>query len=254
MGTGIRRPGRLTWMRPEPPPTTHRSRVGVTAIPAGASKRFPDGTTVWEPLVALDLEPPGGGELRIAGTADVCQPISADVRVVLKDVEMGAYQSYLPTPARVAGRAHADLTLRYASADAGVAVRGQAAVARLDVRDPERTVVRVERATATGLWRLGLRRLAGGLAALAVLGTAQGVPDSRRSLHRRADRGRGEGLPGRPAQRRPHPPRCGVERGHGLSDRRGPLVGGQGARRERGRDGERRREVVNALDVRPGRK
>src|SRR5262245_12083856 len=140
------RNGSATWRDQAVTPPVHLTASRINASVKGSAWPLSG------PLdVALDLEPPGGGELRIAGTADVRQPMGADVRVLLKSVEVGAYQSYLRTPARVGGRADADVTVRYDGADAGVAVRGQAAVARLDVRDPERTVVRVERATATGL-------------------------------------------------------------------------------------------------------
>ena len=59
MGTGVwLPPERLTWMRPAAPSATYRSRVGVTAIPAGAWTSCPDDTTVWEPSAATAMTPP----------------------------------------------------------------------------------------------------------------------------------------------------------------------------------------------------
>ncbi|HXH83671.1 MAG TPA: DUF748 domain-containing protein, partial [Candidatus Tectomicrobia bacterium] len=75
-------------------------------------------------------------------------------------------QPYLPTPARIAGAADLDLALAVPSlAEGRATARGRAAVSRVSVRDGERTVVRIERADASGIdveWpeRVAVGRLA----------------------------------------------------------------------------------------------
>src|SRR5262249_48997813 len=62
------------------------------------------------------------------------------------------YQAYVPTPARISGRADVEVTAVLPPASQGSAtVRGQAALSGIDVRDEQRTVMRIDRATATGL-------------------------------------------------------------------------------------------------------
>jgi len=77
--------------------------------------------------------------------------VAADLRVVTKDAQLAPYQPYLPTTARVAGAADIDLAIVVPSlAERRATVRGSAGLARLDVRDRERTVMRIERAQAGG--------------------------------------------------------------------------------------------------------
>lgn len=57
----------------------------------------------------------------------------------------------LPTRAHVTGDADFDLAVEIAAVGEPPTVRGRAALARVEVRDGERTVMRVERAAATGL-------------------------------------------------------------------------------------------------------
>src|SRR5262249_11830945 len=101
--------------------------------------------------VRAALRPPGGGQLQLAGRLGV-DPLSADLRLAATDAEIAPYQAYLPTSARISGRADADLTaVLPPTTEGAVIVRGRAAVSGIDVRDEERTMVRVERVAVTGL-------------------------------------------------------------------------------------------------------
>src|SRR5262245_54685463 len=115
--------------------------------------------------VRVALRPPGGGQLRLAGRVGL-DPLTADLRVVAKDAELAPYQPYLPTPARIRGAADLDLAVVLPPLTEGRATaRGNATLSRVDVRDGERTVMRAERAAASGLeieWpeRVAINRLA----------------------------------------------------------------------------------------------
>jgi hypothetical protein len=115
--------------------------------------------------VRAALRPPGGGRLQIAGNVGV-DPVSADLRVVARSAELAPYQPYVPTTARFGGAADFDVAVVLPSlADGRATVRGRAGLSRVDVRDGERTVARIERATASDVeldWpeRLAVGRLA----------------------------------------------------------------------------------------------
>jgi hypothetical protein len=115
--------------------------------------------------IRIALRPPGGGQLKLTGRVGL-EPLWADVRLVATNAELAPYQPYLPTTARVAGAAELDLAVVMPSVAQGRATaRGHAAVSRVDVRDGERTVMRLERASAAGLdvdWpqRVSIGRLA----------------------------------------------------------------------------------------------
>jgi Domain of Unknown Function (DUF748) len=150
VGEIVVREGAVAWRDEAVTPLAQLSvsRVNAAVKGAGWPLRGPLG-------VEVDLQPPGGGDLRVVGKVGVTSPTTADVRVVLKDAELAPYRSYLPTPAHVSGRADLDVAVKVPSptdgSDGSAIVRGQAALARLDVRDKDRTVARVERLTATGL-------------------------------------------------------------------------------------------------------
>jgi hypothetical protein len=94
---------------------------------------------------------PGEGEVRFAGRVGV-EPLTADLRITATGLELEPYRAYVPATAHVSGRADLDLAVVLPpSSPEGASVRGSAALSRLDVRDQERTVVRIERAAATGL-------------------------------------------------------------------------------------------------------
>jgi hypothetical protein len=97
------------------------------------------------------LRPPGGGQIRVAGRIGL-EPLTADVRVGATDAELGPYHPYVPTAARINGRADLDVSVNLpGSWPEGTTVRGTAALSRVDVRDEQRTVIRIDQAAATGL-------------------------------------------------------------------------------------------------------
>jgi hypothetical protein len=101
--------------------------------------------------VRAALRPPGGGQLQLTGRVGL-DPLDADVRVTARNAELAPYRPYLPTRAHVAGAADLDVAVVVPSlAEARARARGRAGLSRVDVRDGERTVMRLERATATGI-------------------------------------------------------------------------------------------------------
>ena len=138
--------GALSWRdRTVSPP----ARLDVSAIDArvtgiGWPLRGPAG-------VRASLRPPGGGRLQLTGRVGL-DPLTADLRLTAQGAELAPYQPYLPTSARVAGAADLDVAVTMPSlAEARATVRGRAALSRVDVRDGARTVMRLERANATGI-------------------------------------------------------------------------------------------------------
>jgi hypothetical protein len=102
--------------------------------------------------VRLAVRPPGGGQVRVTGDVGVVDPFSVDVRIVARDADLAPYQPYLPTRARLTGAADLDVAVVVPSLEElRATARGRVALRRLDVRDGERTLVRVERAQATGV-------------------------------------------------------------------------------------------------------
>ncbi len=106
--------------------------------------------------VKLAVRPPGGGQLQVVGRVGV-DPFDADLRVSARDTELAHYQAYAPVRAQFSGRADLDLAVILpALSEAGASelrgtVRGNAALSRVDVRDGQRTVIKVDRAAATAL-------------------------------------------------------------------------------------------------------
>src|SRR5438128_1249130 len=106
--------------------------------------------------VKLAVRPPGGGQLQVVGRVGV-DPFDADLRVSARDTELAHYQPYAPVRAQFSGRADLDLAVVLpALSEAGASefrgtVRGNAALSRVDVRDGQRTVIKVDRAAATAL-------------------------------------------------------------------------------------------------------
>ena len=96
-------------------------------------------------------------------------PLTAELRLIATEAEIGPYRPYAPTTASFSGRATLDVGVRYAAtSDPPIVVRGSAGLAQLDVRDEQRSVMSVDRLAATGVdveWprrvtvgRLALRR------------------------------------------------------------------------------------------------
>jgi uncharacterized protein involved in outer membrane biogenesis len=101
--------------------------------------------------VRLAVRPPGGGQVQVAGRVAV-DPFSADLRVNAREAELAHYQAYVPTGARFSGRADLDLAVVLpALSEPQATVRGNAVLSRVDVRDGQRTVIRIDRAAATAL-------------------------------------------------------------------------------------------------------
>jgi Domain of Unknown Function (DUF748) len=150
VGEIVVREGALAWRDEAVTPLAQLSvsRVNAAVKGVGWPLRGPLG-------VEVNLQPPGGGDLRVVGKVGVTSPPTADVRVVLKGADLAPYRSYLPMPAQVSGRADLDVAVKVPSpadgSERSASVRGQATLAQVDIRDRERTVARIERATATGL-------------------------------------------------------------------------------------------------------
>ncbi len=111
------------------------------------------------PSLGVDI-----GEIVVRGVG--ADPFTADLRLTVKDAELSPYQVYVPTPARVIGRAELDLAVVLPPSSEGRAtVRGSATLSRVEVRDEQRTVMKIESVAATGLdlqWpqRLTVRQVA----------------------------------------------------------------------------------------------
>ena len=160
IGEIVTRNGAIVWLDRT---VSSTARLEVSAIDArvtgiGWPLRGPAG-------VRVDLGPPGGGRLRLTGRVGL-GPLDADVRVIAQNVELAPYGPYLPIAAHVAGAADVDLAVVVPSlTETRATARGRATLSRVDVRDGERTVMRVGRATATGVdvdWpeRVAVERLA----------------------------------------------------------------------------------------------
>ena len=101
--------------------------------------------------VRAGLRPPGGGRVEVNGRVGV-DPFTAEGQITATDAELAPYQAYVPLPARISGRVDFDLAMALPPVAEGRAIaRGRAGASSLDVRDGERTVMRVERARATGV-------------------------------------------------------------------------------------------------------
>jgi hypothetical protein len=101
--------------------------------------------------VRAGLRPPGGGRVEVNGRVGV-DPFTAEGQVTATDAELAPYQAYVPLPARISGRVDFDLAMALPPVAEGRAIaRGRAGASSIDVRDGERTVMRVERARATGV-------------------------------------------------------------------------------------------------------
>ena len=154
------RDGQLTWRDQAVTPSLALvvSGLEATVTNVGWPTRGPLG-------VRAAMRPPGGGHLRLAGEVGV-DPVAVDLRVAGADADLASYQPYVPTAARIGGRAALDLAVSIPTvSERRATVRGSATLSRVDVRDGARTVARAERVSATGVdldWpgRLTIARLA----------------------------------------------------------------------------------------------
>ncbi|PYN37887.1 MAG: hypothetical protein DME01_02745 [Candidatus Rokuibacteriota bacterium] len=101
--------------------------------------------------VRLAVRPPGGGQVQVTGRVGV-DPLSADLRVHAREAELAHYQPYVPTRAQFSGRADLDLAVVLpVLSEPQATVRGDAVFSRMDVRDGQRTVMRIGRASVAAL-------------------------------------------------------------------------------------------------------
>src|SRR5215831_20967963 len=137
--------GVLSWRDEtiEPRVTLDVSQVNARVTGAGWPLR---------PLgVRLAVRPPGGGQFDVGGRVGI-DPLSADLRLHARDAELAHYQPYVPTRAQFSGRADLDLAVVVPdTAEPNATIRGTAALSRMDVRDGQRTVLKVDRVAATAL-------------------------------------------------------------------------------------------------------
>jgi hypothetical protein len=102
--------------------------------------------------VQVTSQLPKGGALDVGGTV-LLKPMKADLKVVVKDADLSAYQRYLPISAPFAGRADADLDVN-ATMDGAVvqaAARGKASVSSVVIGPKGAPLVSVQQASATTL-------------------------------------------------------------------------------------------------------
>jgi uncharacterized protein involved in outer membrane biogenesis len=107
---------------------------------------------------------PGGGTLSVSGLLRP-PPAASQLRLRLRDLDVAAWNRFLPVTARLSGRGEADLRIDEPLA-AGVPTRvnGSVAVNRVGVRDGRQELIGAQRVEATGLeveWptRLGVKRV-----------------------------------------------------------------------------------------------
>ena len=101
--------------------------------------------------VKLAVRPPGGGQIETTGRVSV-DPLGADLRVRAHETELAHYQPYVPTGAQFSGRADFDLAVVVPDlSEPRATVRGDAVLSRLDVRDGQRTVMRIGRTAVSAL-------------------------------------------------------------------------------------------------------
>ncbi len=137
--------GAVEWRDRTVTPPVRVTLSDLTATGGGAS---------WPVTGPIQLHlagrPTGGGQVEVSGHLGLT-PFTADARLTTRAVDLAPYQPYLPTPARISAWADLDLAVAMPRADAIPTARGSAALSRIDIRDGERTVLRVERAAVTGL-------------------------------------------------------------------------------------------------------
>ena len=81
-------------------------------------------------------------------------PLAAELRMTARAAELSPYRPYVPMSAQLHGQAGFDLgVVLPPSSEPRATVRGSASLSRLDVRDGERTVMKVDRAVAAGIDR-----------------------------------------------------------------------------------------------------
>jgi uncharacterized protein involved in outer membrane biogenesis len=101
--------------------------------------------------VKLAATTPEAGTLEVEGTVSV-DPVRFELRAKMTGVALSPYRSYVPVPARLQGRAEAELALNGRLGEAiELRARGGAAVADVVIADGDRPVITVGRIDATGI-------------------------------------------------------------------------------------------------------
>jgi hypothetical protein len=138
--------GRLVWRdrTVEPPITLDLTDVGARV--RGAAR------PVAGPLrVQVEMRPPGGGRAEFDGRVEP-ELVAVEGRLRAQGAAVGPYLAYAAMPARIGGRVDFDLAVALGSGpEPRLTARGEVAASSLDVRDNERTLLRMERASASGV-------------------------------------------------------------------------------------------------------
>lgn len=138
--------GRLVWRdrTVEPPITLDLTDVGARI--RGAAR------PVAGPLrVQVEMRPPGGGHAEFDGRVEP-ELVAVEGRLRAQGAAVGPYLAYAAMPARIGGRVDFDLAVALGSGpEPRLTARGEVAASSLDVRDNERTLLRMERASASGV-------------------------------------------------------------------------------------------------------
>jgi len=109
-----------------------------SATPAGAPAPF-----------EIKAGLPGGGRLEARGALSL-SPLGADLRLAITGVDLAQFRPYSPIPARLEGKADADVAIVTTLTPALTAtVRGKASVSRLSVGTGGRPAIEVERTEIT---------------------------------------------------------------------------------------------------------
>ena len=142
----IVREGRLAWRDRSVEPAASLDLDDVNARIRGM------GWPMRGPLrLQVDMRPPGGGRADFDGRVDL-EPLAVEGRARAQGAAIAPYAAYAALPARVGGRVDFDLAVALAPGpEPRVTARGQVAASALDVRDEERTLLRLERAGASGV-------------------------------------------------------------------------------------------------------
>jgi uncharacterized protein involved in outer membrane biogenesis len=102
-------------------------------------------------LVKITSALPKGGMLDVGGSITL-KPIKADLKVLLKDADLSAYQRYIPVSAPFAGRADADVAVTASmEGDLRAAARGKMTVRRIAIGPNGAPLVSVEQASANAI-------------------------------------------------------------------------------------------------------
>ncbi len=138
--------GRVAWRDQSVQPVVALELADLAARVTGAA--WP----LQGPLgIRVQGRPPGGGQLGFDGRVAL-DPVAVEGRARAQGAEVGPYLAYANIPARILGRVDFDLAVAMGSGEPRrVTARGEAGAAGLDIRDGERSLLRVDRARAEGV-------------------------------------------------------------------------------------------------------